>query len=93
MKLIATALTSNSKQLGSQLTGSSKKIGRSLGTFQTQNKRQLAGEPNTPTSGLERGSRGRGPTGNIHHIPRDGQFSITHSGPPERQPWQRKKNH
>ena len=93
MKVLARALTSNSKQVGSQLTGSNKKLGRSLGTHQVQNKRHYAGEPKTPTSGLERGSRGPGPTGNIHHIPRDGQFSITHSGPPERQPWQRKKNH
>ena len=93
MKLLGRALSSNSKQLGTQLAGSSKKFGRSLGTFQTQHARHYTGEPKTPTSGLERGSRGPSSTGNIHHIPRDGQFSITHSGPPERQPWQRKKNH
>ena len=92
MQLLARALGSNGKRVGSQITGAGKKLGGALGAHRGQHKRHPTGDHKTPTSGLERGSA-RGPTGNIHHIPRDGQFSITHSGPPERAPWQRKKNH
>lgn len=93
MQLLGRALGSNGKRIGSQITGAGKKLGGALGSHRVQTGRHYTGEPKTPTSGLERGSRAPGPTGNIHHIPRDGQFSMTHSGPPERQPWQRKKNH
>ena len=90
MQLLARALGSNGKRIGSQLTGAGKKLGSALGAHRAQHTRHPTGDHKTPTSGLERGSR---QAGNIHHIPRDGQFSMTLLVPPDRASWQRKKNH
>lgn len=94
MQLVARALNINAKRIGQPLTGIGKRLGRSLGSYQVQSNRHYGSEHKTPTSGLERGHSAHDPlTGNLHHIPRDGQFSIVHAELPVRKPWQRKKNH
>lgn len=83
MKVLGQTLNQSGKVVGNQLTGQGMYLGSKMSTHQHKSHVPPSQTERVHRSDLERG----------HHIPKDGQMSITHRAGSARKPWQRKRNH
>lgn len=83
MKVLGQTHSQSGKIVANQLTSKGMYLGSKMSSHQNKTHAQPSQTERVHRSDLERG----------HHIPKDGQMSMTHRAGAQRAPWQRKRNH